>query len=35
MRSSSSCPTLAPGQLQGVFFENVETEYTDRVADGR
>jgi hypothetical protein len=24
-------PTLAPGQLQGVFFENVETEYTDRV----
>ena len=28
-------PPLAPGQLQGVFFENVETEYTDRVADGR
>lgn len=24
-------PTLKPGQLQGVFFENVETEYTDRV----
>jgi hypothetical protein len=25
-------PKLAPGQLQGVFFENVETEYTDRIA---
>ena len=22
-------PRLRPGQLQGVFFENVETEYTD------
>jgi hypothetical protein len=22
-------PKLAPGQLQGVFFENVETEYTE------
>ena len=25
-------PALKPGQLQGVFFENVETEYTDRIA---
>jgi hypothetical protein len=25
-------PKLAPGQLQGVFFENVETEYSDRIA---
>ena len=25
-------PALRPGQLQGVFFENVETEYTDRIA---
>jgi hypothetical protein len=24
-------PRLRPGQLQGVFFENVETEYTDRI----
>ena len=24
-------PKLAPGQLQGVFFENVETEYTERM----
>jgi hypothetical protein len=24
-------PKLAPGQLLGVFFENVETEYTDRI----
>lgn len=24
-------PRLARGQLQGVFFENVETEYTDRI----
>jgi hypothetical protein len=24
-------PTLKPGQFQGVFFENVETEYTDRI----
>jgi hypothetical protein len=28
-------PKLAPGQLQGVFFENVETEYTDRVVENR
>jgi hypothetical protein len=27
-------PKLAPGQLQGVFFENVETEYTERVVGG-
>lgn len=25
-------PTLKPGQFQGVFFENVETEYTERLA---
>jgi hypothetical protein len=25
-------PKLAPGQLQGVFFENVETEYTETIA---
>ena len=25
-------PPLAPGQFQGVFFENVETEYTQEVA---
>jgi hypothetical protein len=24
-------PRLRPGQLQGVFFENVETEHTDRI----
>jgi hypothetical protein len=24
-------PRLRPGQLQGVFFENVETEFTDRI----
>ena len=24
-------PALRPGQLQGVFFENVETGYTDRI----
>ena len=24
-----SLPTLKPGQFQGIFFENVETEYTD------
>ena len=24
-------PRLRPGQLQGVFFENVETEFTDVV----
>ena len=24
-------PKLAPGQLQGVFFENVETEYTEKI----
>ena len=28
-------PALAPGQLQGVFFENVETEYTDRTVKAR
>jgi hypothetical protein len=28
-------PKLVPGQLQGVFFENVETEYTDRIAAPR
>ncbi len=28
-------PTFKPGQLQGVFFENVETEYTDRVVGAR
>jgi len=27
-----SLPPLKPGQFQGVFFENVETEYTDKVA---
>ena len=25
-------PTMRPGQLQGVFFDNVETEYTDRIS---
>ncbi len=24
-------PTLKPGQFQGLFFENVETEYTDLI----
>ena len=24
---------LKPGQFQGLFFENVETEYTDLLAD--
>jgi hypothetical protein len=24
-------PSLKPGQFQGVFFENVETEYTDKI----
>jgi hypothetical protein len=28
-------PTLKPGQFRGMFFENVETEYTERVAGGR
>jgi hypothetical protein len=28
-------PALEPGQLQGVFFENVETEYTDAVVASR
>ena len=28
-------PALKPGQLQGVFFENVETEYTDVVVPTR
>jgi hypothetical protein len=28
-------PALKPGQFRGVFFENVETEYTDRIAGGR
>ncbi len=26
-------PPLGPGQFQGVFLQNVETEYTDRVKD--
>jgi hypothetical protein len=26
-------PRLRPGQLQGVFFENVETEFTDRIVN--
>ncbi|MBI4408199.1 MAG: hypothetical protein HY561_00730, partial [Gemmatimonadetes bacterium] len=25
-------PPLRPGQFQGLFFENVETEYTSRIA---
>jgi hypothetical protein len=25
-------PSLQPGQFQGLFFENVETEYTTRIA---
>jgi hypothetical protein len=25
-------PKLDPGRFQGVFFENVETEYTDQLA---
>jgi len=25
-------PTLAPGQFQGVFFDNVEDEFTDALA---
>ncbi|MCK7480203.1 MAG: hypothetical protein M0C28_25275 [Candidatus Moduliflexus flocculans] len=29
--SKSACPTLEPGRFQGVFFENVETEYTKRI----
>jgi len=28
-------PRLRRGQLQGVFFENVETEYTDRIVKDR
>lgn len=24
-------PSLEPGRFQGLFFENVETEYTDRL----
>jgi hypothetical protein len=28
-------PALKRGQFRGVFFENVETEYTDRIAGGR
>ena len=24
-------PALRPGQFQGLFFENVETEYTERI----
>ena len=27
-------PTLKPGQFQGLFFENVETEYTDVIRAG-
>ncbi|MBN2264743.1 MAG: hypothetical protein JW775_02920, partial [Candidatus Aminicenantes bacterium] len=26
-----SLPTLEPGRFQGIFFENVETEYTERI----
>ena len=26
-----SLPTLAPGRFEGVFFENVEPEYTQRI----
>jgi hypothetical protein len=26
-----SLPTLRPGQFEGIFFENVETEYTKRI----
>lgn len=28
---SATLPSLKAGQFQGIFFENVETEYTDRV----
>jgi hypothetical protein len=37
LRPDSPCdievglPTLEPGRFQGVFFENVETEYTRRI----
>jgi hypothetical protein len=37
LRPDSSCdievslPTLDPGRFQGVFFENVEAEYTRRI----
>jgi hypothetical protein len=27
-------PRLRPGQLQGVFFDNIEPEYTDRIRGG-
>jgi hypothetical protein len=26
--------TLKPGQFQGVFFENVESEYTGKIVNG-
>jgi len=25
-------PNLRPGQFQGVFFENIEPEYTEKIA---
>jgi hypothetical protein len=34
-RFDLTLPTLEPGRLQGVFFENVETEYTERLVIGR
>jgi hypothetical protein len=32
-RVELSLPPLRPGQFQGLFFENVETEYTPRLAE--
>ena len=26
-------PAMKPGQFQGLFFDNVETEYTEEIAD--
>lgn len=34
-RFELTLPTLEPGRLQGVFFDNVETEYTERLVIGR
>jgi hypothetical protein len=31
-RFELNLPPLEPGRLQGVFFDNVETEYTSRIA---
>ena len=31
-RLAVELPKLAPGQFQGVFFDNVETEFTDVLA---